>query len=154
MTSPPLPAELAASLADLHARLDTWASVVVGVAEESSSPTSALADPRLESAADAFDEALSRYHLAMSTALGLEVEPDEEPDDDGSAADLVADDFFVHLVIGVPDGTPERRLDAALDVVDEAASSLVDRIQAAGFAVPEWGVSRGEPDLDDLGDEP
>ena len=151
MTATPLPASLAAAVADVHARLDDWASVVVGVTEESSTPTSALADPRLESAADAFDAALARYHEAMASALGLE--PDAEDEDEAAedtGLDLVADDFFVHLVIGVPDGTSERRLDAALDVVDEAATSLVDRVQAAGFTVPEWGVSRGEPDLDDL----
>jgi hypothetical protein len=150
MTSHPLPPELARAVADVHHRLDAWASVVVGVASEAASPTSALADPRLESAADAFDDALAQFHVAMGQVLGLEPDADDE---EVPAMDLLADDFFVHLVIGVPEGTSERKLDAAIDLVDEVAGTLVARVEAAGYAVPEWGVSRGEPDLDGFGDQ-
>ena len=154
MTSQSLPADLAATLADVHARLDAWASVVVGVSQESATPSSALADPRLEAAAEAFDDALSRYHVAMGRALGLEEDASagSAGADDG-LPDLLADDFFVHLVIGVPEGTPERKLDGAIDLVDEMSGSLVARVEAAGFVVPEWGVSRGEPDVEDYEDE-
>jgi hypothetical protein len=151
MTSQQLPAELSSALAELHRRLDAWASVVVGVASEAASPTSALADPRLESAAEAFDDALSRFHGAMGHVLGLE--PDESDEEELPSSDMLADDFFVHLVIGVPEGSPERKLDAAIDLVDEVAGTLVARVEAAGYAVPEWGVSRGEPDLDGFADD-
>jgi hypothetical protein len=153
MTSQPLPAELTSALDELHRRLDAWASVVVGVAAEAASPTSALADPRLESAAEAFDDALSRFHGAMGRTLGLEPDSDSSDEEEMPSSDLLADDFFVHLVIGVPEGSPERKLDAAIDLVDEVAGTLVARVEAAGYAVPEWGVSRGEPDLEGFGDE-
>jgi hypothetical protein len=74
-------------------------------------------------------------------ALGLEI-----PDDDGAEDETVlADDFYVHLVVGVPEDATEPLLDGVVEIVDNAAQLVVQRLFDAGYAVPEWGVGRGDP---------
>lgn len=152
--------DLRTAVAELHRRLDAWAASVEGVAAESDDLSDAASDPRLNAAEEAFDDALSDVHSAAGVVLGLPPllpvgDPDEvdltDEDDDG--ADLVVDEFFLHLLVGVPSDRPEEMLDQALAAVDEGALQLVERLEAAGFVVPTYSVSRGEPDEWDGEDE-
>ena len=151
--------DLRTAVAELHRRLDAWAESVEGVAAESDDLSDAASDPRLNAAEEAFDDALSDVHSAAGVVLGLPplvpVGPHEVDltDEDDDAADLVVDEFFLHLLVGVPADRPEEMLDQALSAVDEGALQLVERLEGAGFVVPTYSVSRGEPDEWDDEDE-
>jgi hypothetical protein len=133
-------------------RLSAWRDAVLGlVSEYDGDPADGRAaqDPRLEAAEDAFSEAKWDFHSAAMRALGLEI-----PDDDGAEDETVlADDFYVHLVVGVPEDATEPLLDDVVEIVDNAAQLVVQRLFGAGYAVPEWGVSRGDPDMGESPEE-
>jgi hypothetical protein len=148
--------DLRDALAELRRRLDAWHDTVLGVAAETAADDNPLADPRLEAAADTFQDALGRYEEATLRLLGIEPvdEPEATRPDDGHGGEAVlVDDFFVHLVVGVREGEPGSRLGGALEVIDDAALGVVERLDEAGYVVPEYEVSRGGPDLGEE-DEP
>jgi hypothetical protein len=148
--------DLRAALETLHARLDAWHHTVVGVAAETAPQDDPLVDPRLEAASDAFQDALGSYEEQTLRVLGLEeVEAVEERAATGVALGVLVDDFFVHLVVGVREDEPPARLTDARGIIDESTvDTVVDRLEEAGFVVPEYRVARGELDLDDGEDEP
>ena len=143
---------LRAALVTLHERLDAWHDTVLGVAAETAPDDDPLADPRLEAASDAFQDALGSYEEQTLRVLGLEeVEAVEERAPAGAEPGVLVDDFFVHLVVGVREDEPPARLLDALEIIDDATvGGVVDRLEAAGFVVPEYRVARGELDLDDV----
>ena len=145
--------ELRASVADLHARLDSWQAVVEGVAAESDDdPTEALADPRLEAAQDAFYEALGTFEAATLPVLGMIVLDDGAAEDDDSGQ-VLEDDFFVHFVVAVNDGdSPDRLLDA-FSTVNSANLAVSDRLMSEGFLVRSFTASRGELEFDDVDED-
>lgn len=153
--------DLRAVVAGLHRRLDTWAAAVEGVAGEADDTTEALADPRLEAAEAAFDDLLGDFHSAAGVVLGLppltELEDDDEDGPDDEMLVLEGEDFYLHFVVGVPDGASAEALDRALEVVDEAGFEVINRLEEAGFVVPSFGSSRGVPivldDDEDNGDD-
>jgi len=105
----------------------------------------AAKDPRLEATEDAFSDAEWDFHSAAMRGLGLEI-----PDDDGAEDETVfADDFYVHLVVGVPEDATEPLLDDVVEIGDGAARRLVQRLFDAGYTVLDWGVSRGDPYMDE-----
>ncbi|HEX6578901.1 MAG TPA: hypothetical protein VF082_11080 [Jiangellaceae bacterium] len=133
-------------------RLSAWRDVVLGlVTEYDGDPADGRAaqDPRLEAAEDAFSEAEWDFRYAAMRALGLEI-----PDDDGAEDETVlADDFYVHLVVGVPEDGTGPLLDDVVELVDEAAQPVVERLFEAGYIVPEWGVGRGDLDIGEAPEE-
>ena len=138
--------------AGLHRRVDEWAAAVVGVAEESGGDsTEALSDPRLEAAQDSFYETLSDFEESTLPVLGLVAE--EPVVDTDAVLALTADDFFLHFVVGVPEGAPSPRLDDAFEIVHQAGHEAAERLMQAGFEVPTFAASRGELDLGGLDDE-
>jgi hypothetical protein len=142
--------DLKTAITDLHARLDSWHAVVEGVAAEAGDdPTEALADPRLEAAQDAFYTALGEFEAATLPVLGMIVLDGE----DGEAGEVLEDDFFVHLVVGVSEDDLPERLGAALDLVSAAGAELSARLESAGFTVKHLAASRGELELDDIDDD-
>ena len=147
--------DLRTALATLHARLDAWHDTVLGVAAETAPHDDPLVDPRLEAASDAFQDALGEYEEQTLRVLGLEVvEGVEERAGTGVEPGVLVDDFFVHLVVGVREDEPPARLLDALGIIDESTvATLVDRLEEAGFVVPEYRVARGELDLDDDGED-
>jgi hypothetical protein len=138
--------DLRAALAAAHAHLDDWADVALGVAAEADDTDEALADPRLEAAQDAFQDALGRVEEAVLVTLGLVPEQPDDAAPEAPAERLLVDDFHVHLVVGVGEDSPPERLDAAFEVIDDAAVLVVERLEAAGFVVPEFGTIRGVDD--------
>ncbi len=116
------------AVATLHARLDAWASAVetVGVSE-----TPDLDDPRLEAAEDEFDAAIAAFHTAALAVLGVDV---PEDDDD---ADLEVEELALHLLVGVPEGSPDPAQDASA-IVHAAGERLVGQLTTAGYQVPAW----------------
>jgi len=136
---------LRAAVAALHARVDEWAAAVEGIAHESGGDsTEAMADPRLEAAQDRFYESLSHFEEASLPVLGLVPVEETEPDE---PLTFSADDFFLHFLVGVTPATPRGRLDEAFELIHAAGHALVDQLLDAGFEVPTFAASRGEPDL-------
>jgi hypothetical protein len=144
--------ELRASVAELHARLDSWQAVVEGVAAESDDdPTEALADPRLEAAQDAFYEALGAFEAATLPVLGMIVLDDATEDDD--LGQVLEDDFFVHFVVAVNEGDSPDRLIDAFSTVNDANLEVSDRLMSEGFLVRSFTASRGELEFDDADED-
>jgi hypothetical protein len=136
--------ELRAAVEALHERIDAWHAAVVGIADEAPVGSGdALADPRLEDAENRFYEALSTFEERSLPVLGMV--PVEEPaEDEEEPGDLAVDDFFLHFVIGVAPGEDGGRLGAAEEIVDQGGFAVVERLEAAGFQVPQFGSSRGD----------
>ena len=112
----------------MHARLDAWAAAIeaVGVSDEPD-----LDDPRLEAAEDEFDHAVADFHTAALAVLGVDV---PEDDDD---TDLEVEELALHLLVGLPEGTPEPAQDASA-IVHAAGERLVGQLTTAGYQVPAW----------------
>jgi hypothetical protein len=155
--------QLRAAAADLHARvaelseaLHGLVDVAVGVRAEFGRDASTASDPRLQDAEQRSALVLVRLDDAFRARLGMNVDVGgmawEDDDDvielDPDGADRSFDDFFLHLLVGTDAGGSPEALDRALDVLDAAGHEVCRRLEEAGFAVPEWGASRGEPDLD------
>lgn len=145
--------ELRALVAEQHKRLDSWLATLEGCLDEASGLGAAEADPRLEAADDALAEIDVRRQFAAADVLGITDGELDEEDLEGDGGGVLADDFFVHLVVGVADDTDAERLDSVLHIVDRASGEIVDRLVDDGFVVPQWGVSRGELLLDDFDEE-
>jgi hypothetical protein len=154
VTEPSDISELRAAVADLHRRIDAWHAAVEGVAAEAPESSDALADPRLEDAQDRFYEALSSFEEASLPVLGME--PVDVPPEDTEEA-VAADDFFLHFVVGLTGDEDPERFDEAMAIVDQCGFVVLERLEAAGFHVPRFGVSRGDPtaflDLGEDGDD-
>ena len=116
------------AVATMHARLDAWAAAVEAVGL-SGQPD--LDDPRLEAAEDEFDHAVAAFHSAALAVLGVDV---PEDDDD---ADLEVEELALHLLVGLPEGTPEPAQDASA-IVHAAGERLVGQLTTAGYQVPAW----------------
>ncbi len=116
------------AVAALHARVDAWAAAVetVGVQDEPD-----LDDPRLEAAEDEFDHAMASFHSAALAVLGADV-----PDDDEDV-DLEVEELALHLLVGLPEGTPEPAQTASA-LVHAAGERLVGQLSTAGYQVPAW----------------
>jgi hypothetical protein len=144
---------LRATVTELHARVDAWAAAIEGVAAESDGDsTQAMADPRLEAAQDRFYEGLSEFEDASLPVLGL-VPDDDEDDDEVETMAFSADDFFLHFLVGVAPTTPRDRLDEAFELIHQAGHAVVDQLVDAGFDVPTFAASRGEPDVTTYDDD-
>jgi hypothetical protein len=144
--------DLRASVAELHARIDSWQAVVEGVAAESDDdPTEALADPRLEAAQDAFYETLRTFEAATLPVLGMIVLADGGNVDD--SGDVLEDDFFVHFVVAVNEGDSPDRLGDAFSTVNNANREVSGRLMSEGFLVRSFTASRGELEFDDLDED-
>ncbi len=124
-------APLRAAAQALHTRIDAWAAAVEAVGASAADGAYALEDPRLEAAEEEFEAAVVQFHRAARPVLGLP-EPDE--DDDG---DLEVEELALHLLVGLPEGSPEPARDAAA-VVHEAGERLVTQLLSAGYEVPAW----------------
>jgi hypothetical protein len=134
--------DLRAAVAELHRRVDAWHTAVEGVVAEADVESDALADPRLEDAQDRFYEALAGFEEASLPVLGLEPAEMAAAEPQESA---VADEFFLHFVVALPDGQPPQRFDEALQIVDQCGFHVLEKLEEAGFHVPQFGSSRGEP---------
>ena len=122
-------------------RLSAWHDTVIGLAtEHGTNGSKGFRDPRLEAAMDAFAEAESVYQDEAMRVLGLEL-------DDQEQEQMLADNFFVHLVVGVPEDGTGPRLNDAVAIVDSAAEVIAQRLFDAGYFVTEWGVSSGELEM-------
>ena len=145
--------DLRAAVTVVRGKLDAWQAVVEGVAAESEDdPAEALADPRLEAAQDAFYESLAAFEAATLPVLGMIVLDDEDADDSDPGR-VLEDDFFLHFVVGVPDGDSPDRLEHAFGLVNTAGAELSDRLESAGFTVAHFSASRGELEFDDVDEE-
>lgn len=150
--------ELAASVRAVHAALDRWHDVVVGVAREADGPDEAVADPRLEDAEAGFAAALEAFHGAAGDELGLtgdaSIEGSGDSGEDAGDELLEGDIFFLQFFVGLPPETPPEALDGVLDLIDDGAFAVIGRLEEAGFVVPTFAASRGEltVDLLDEGD--
>ena len=145
--------DLRAAVAALHQRVDAWAEAVEGSAAEAPETGDALADPRLEDAQNRFYDALSAFEEASLPVLGLEL---EEPEDEAQPDEpLLADDFFLHFVVTISEGESADRFNDALRVIDECGFQVLEKLEEAGFHVPEFGTSYGASrgDAFDLGDD-
>jgi hypothetical protein len=116
------------AVATMHARLDAWAAAVEAVGL-SDSPD--LDDPRLEAAEDEFDHAVAAFHTAALVVLGV------DPGADDEEADLEVEELALHVLVGLPEGTPEPALDAS-QIVHAAGERLVGQLTTAGYQVPAW----------------
>jgi hypothetical protein len=140
--------ELRSAVEALHQRLDAWHAAVEGIAAEAGGNTAeALADPRLEAAEERFDEALQDFNVAAERVLGVTEVDDVILDDDTDELPevLVAEDYFVHFVVGADEGVDPERFQEALEIIDAAAFSILERLEEAGFDVPTFSTSRGDP---------
>ena len=145
--------DLRAAVTVVRGKLDAWQAVVEGVATESEDdPTQALADPRLEAAQDAFYESLAAFEAATLPVLGMIVLDDEDGDETDQGR-ILEDDFFLHFVVGVPDGDSPDRLEEAFETVGAAGRDLSDRLESAGFTVAHYSASRGELEFDDVDED-
>ncbi|MCU1692912.1 MAG: hypothetical protein JWM64_2003 [Frankiales bacterium] len=115
------------AVAALHARLDAWAAAVetVGLTDEPD-----LDDPRLEAAEEEFDVAMAQFHTASLAVLGVDADDDED-------ADLEVEELALHVLVGLPEGTPEP-VPAAAAIVHAAGERLVGQLTTAGYQVPAW----------------
>jgi hypothetical protein len=133
------------TLATLHARIDEWAAAVEGVAVESDGDSAqAMADPRLEAAQERFYEGLARFEDASLPVLGVVREQEQDAQEN---VEFPADDFFLHFLVGIAPSAPRERFEEAFELIHQAGHALVDQLVDAGFAVPTFAASRGEPDL-------
>jgi hypothetical protein len=158
VTSDQNPGDVDRSVDEVARHLRAYVEVSRGVRSEFS-PEQADLDPRVEDAARELGFALGRFEDAFEGELGfvpevgaawvsepLADEPEQPP------TELLVDEFRIGMVVGVADGTSPDALDAVLPIIDDATSSLVDRLWDHGFNVTEFFVSRGEDSsLDDLG---
>jgi hypothetical protein len=168
------------TLVDEYTRaLHHYVDVAAGVRAESSGPAEAGEDPRLEVAAREAALAMGRLEDACTSGLGLTADvgmawvedtvegtaPDvlspEEPVGEDAAVvhpddeDLVADAFHLHFAVLAALGPGGDPLDGVLEVVEEAGYEVVTRLEEAGYEVPEFGISRGDPEpFDFLAGEP
>ena len=131
MTAPTGSAQLRAAAQTLHAQVDAWVTAAEAVGATAEDGAGALEDPRLEAAEEQFEAAVGQFHRAAGPVLGLP-EPDEDDD-----SDLEVEELALHLLVGVPEGTPEPARDAAT-VVHEAGERLVAQLTSAGYQVPAW----------------
>ena len=134
----------------LHAAVDRWRDVVVGVGSESTTAQDAVADPRLEAAESDVARALDGVHSAAGDVLGLTGgEPVETADEDLLEGDI----FFLQFFVGLPDGVPPDALDGVIDLLDAGGFALIAQLEQAGFVVPTFAASRGELSADLLADD-
>jgi hypothetical protein len=144
--------DLRAAVTELRRRIDAWHAAVEGAAAEAPEKGDALSDPRLEDAQNRFYDALSTFEEASLPVLGLQLEePDEKAEPDEP---VLAEDFFLHFVVTVGEGESTDRFNDALRVIDECGFLVLERLEEAGFHVPEFGTSYGASrgnvlDLDD-----
>lgn len=117
------------AVATMHARLDAWAAAIeaVGVSDAPD-----LDDPRLEAAEDEFDSAVAAFHSAALQVLGVDL-----PSGDDDEADLEVEELALHLLVGLPEGTPEPAQEASA-IVHAAGERLVGQLTTAGYQVPAW----------------
>jgi hypothetical protein len=154
---------LRVAVAAQHDRLEAWLSALEGCLAEADVPSDVESDPRFDAAVDDLAEADVQRQLLALEVLGLDLGADDEEDDgpgDGATEEqLPSDVFAVNLVVAVPEHADPARLDDVLDVLDTAADAVIGQLEAAGFLVPELGLSRGLDDgpddeaLDDALDE-
>ena len=140
MTSPDAARDaLTTAVMALHAAVDGWAAAVMAAADaHPGSPDDAVEEPALGAAEDAWDDALDAFHDAAADVLGVhDDEDDDEVLDDlltaGDPAEAVGVQLYA-TVVGAGDGDP-------LLLVDGAGEKVVEALEAAGYEVPEWGVS-------------
>jgi hypothetical protein len=107
----------------------------------------------LDDVQDRFEVLQQRLSSWRDAVFGLVTEYDGDPADGRAADDVLADDFYVHLVVGVPEDATEPLLDDVVEIVDEAAQLVVQRLFDAGYTVPEWGVGRGDLDMGEAAEE-
>ena len=115
----------------LHARVDAWVQAIEAVGASAPGGAEALEDPRLEAAEEEFEAAVAQLSRAAGPVLGL---PDVDDDED---SDLEVEELALHLLVGVPEGSPEPPRDAAT-IVHEAGERLVAQLSSAGYQVPAW----------------
>jgi hypothetical protein len=90
---------------------------------------------RLDDVQERFEVAQQRLSAWRDAVLGLVSEYDGGPTDGRAAQDPRLE------------AAEEPLLDDVVEIVDNAAQLVVQRLFDAGYTVPEWGVGRGDPDM-------
>lgn len=135
---------------ELAATLHSYVDTAVGVRAEFGS-TEADEDPRVLALESEVGGLNARIYDLLHERLGLHPEltgmiwAGDEPDHHDPDERVSVDEFHLGFVVGLPPEPTDQTAEAALGLIDDAGTDLVERLIAAGFSVQEWGSSRGAP---------
>jgi hypothetical protein len=152
------PAPMHAAVDTLAAALHEYVETAVGVRAEFGA-SEADEDPRVLALEDRVGALNARLFDTLHEALGMHPDltssvwdpDDQEADDDTAPSDVVTDTFTLDYVVVAPPGGPD--LDEVLGLLDRWGHEARERLTEAGYAVPEWGVGRGDADDESSEDE-
>ncbi|QJW37266.1 hypothetical protein [Cellulosimicrobium protaetiae] len=147
------PAPMHAAVDALAAALHEYVETAVGVRAEFGA-SEADEDPRVLALENRVGALNARLFDELHGALGIHADltssvwdPQDEAavdDEDASPADVHDDTFTLDYVVMTRPGGPD--LDDVLGLLDRWGHEARERLVDAGYAVPEWGVGRGEDD--------